>query len=304
MFNTSNVGKKIAQLRKEKNLTQMELADILGVSYQAVSNWERGNSMPDISKLPELVQLLGCSIDSLLSENKESALVKHVIKGDEKEYIKAEKITVDTLAAAAPVLKPSQTENLLHTVLEENEEKLTTKDLISIAPFIGEEFLEQWVNKIDVVANAGELVGLAPFLEEDQLDRLAKKITEAGSLAQIIGLAPFLSEETLDDLVKKADSAGSIREIIGLAPFLSEETLDGLVDELADTGNIHEIVGLAPFIGEETLDRLVMQALEKGEVTECKGLYPFLGNETLHKLADALIKKEGFNAIKGLAPFL
>ena len=41
MFNTRTTGKKIAALRKAKNMTQMELADEMGVSYQAVSNWER-----------------------------------------------------------------------------------------------------------------------------------------------------------------------------------------------------------------------------------------------------------------------
>lgn len=44
MFDTRTTGKKIAALRKEKNLTQMNLADEMGVSYQAVSNWERGVS--------------------------------------------------------------------------------------------------------------------------------------------------------------------------------------------------------------------------------------------------------------------
>ena len=44
MFDTRITGKKIAALRKAKNMTQMELADEMGVSYQAVSNWERGVS--------------------------------------------------------------------------------------------------------------------------------------------------------------------------------------------------------------------------------------------------------------------
>ena len=41
----------------------------MGVSYQAVSNWERGNSMPDISKLPELAGIFRVSVDSLLAGN-------------------------------------------------------------------------------------------------------------------------------------------------------------------------------------------------------------------------------------------
>ena len=49
MFDTNTVAKNIKEARIGKNMTQMDLADAMGVSYQAVSNWERGNSMPDIS---------------------------------------------------------------------------------------------------------------------------------------------------------------------------------------------------------------------------------------------------------------
>lgn len=45
MFDVQIVGRKIGKLRKKCNLTQMELADRMGVSYQAVSNWERGGSL-------------------------------------------------------------------------------------------------------------------------------------------------------------------------------------------------------------------------------------------------------------------
>ena len=71
MFNMKQVGRKILALRKERNMTQTELADEMGVSFQAVSNWERGNSMPDISKLPQLAELFGCTVDELLDEKSE-----------------------------------------------------------------------------------------------------------------------------------------------------------------------------------------------------------------------------------------
>lgn len=56
MFTMNSVGAKISELRKKHNMTQMELADKMNISFQAVSNWKRGNSMPDIGKLPELAQ--------------------------------------------------------------------------------------------------------------------------------------------------------------------------------------------------------------------------------------------------------
>ena len=51
MFDMQKIGRKISELRKSRNMTQMALADALGISFQAVSNWERGESMPDIAKL-------------------------------------------------------------------------------------------------------------------------------------------------------------------------------------------------------------------------------------------------------------
>jgi len=58
-MNMQAIGRKISALRKERDMTQVELADKLGVTYQAVSSWERGNSMPDIAKLPDLSDVFG-----------------------------------------------------------------------------------------------------------------------------------------------------------------------------------------------------------------------------------------------------
>ena len=59
------LGKNIRQFRKTINLTQEELADKLGVSFQAVSKWENAQSAPDISLLPLLAEIFRCTIDDL-----------------------------------------------------------------------------------------------------------------------------------------------------------------------------------------------------------------------------------------------
>ena len=60
------IGKKIAQYRKDKGLTQDELAELLGVSAQAVSKWENDLSCPDILLLPKLAELFDTTVDCLL----------------------------------------------------------------------------------------------------------------------------------------------------------------------------------------------------------------------------------------------
>lgn len=66
MENTT-LGRRIAALRKQQNLTQDELAEKLGLSSQAVSKWENELSCPDIMLLPELARILHVTVDALLS---------------------------------------------------------------------------------------------------------------------------------------------------------------------------------------------------------------------------------------------
>lgn len=63
-------GENLKKLRKEKELTQETLAEFLGVSFQAVSKWERGETYPDITLLPVIARFFDTSIDDLLGVNK------------------------------------------------------------------------------------------------------------------------------------------------------------------------------------------------------------------------------------------
>ena len=64
------VGKFIADCRKEKGLTQMQLAERLGITDKAISKWERGIAMPDSSIMLALCELLGITVNELLSGEK------------------------------------------------------------------------------------------------------------------------------------------------------------------------------------------------------------------------------------------
>lgn len=66
---TLYIGENLKKQRKLKNLTQEQLADILGVSFQAVSKWERGEGYPDIEMLPTIANCFGVTVDELIGMN-------------------------------------------------------------------------------------------------------------------------------------------------------------------------------------------------------------------------------------------
>lgn len=82
------IGKRIALLRKEKGLKQEELAEMLGVSGQAVSKWENDQTCPDISLLPQLASILGVTVDELLSGKREMAPSVQILPEDQRKDIK------------------------------------------------------------------------------------------------------------------------------------------------------------------------------------------------------------------------
>ena len=67
-----NIAETISRLRRERGLTQEGLGARLGISGQAVSKWEKGESLPDILLLPELCGILGISVGALLGQSKEA----------------------------------------------------------------------------------------------------------------------------------------------------------------------------------------------------------------------------------------
>ena len=85
------MGEMIATLRQEKSMTQLQLAEKMGVTDKAVSKWERNLSCPDIDSLPLLAEIFGISVDELIQ-----------VKQHGKEEKPAEKIT-DTILKVIPI---------------------------------------------------------------------------------------------------------------------------------------------------------------------------------------------------------
>lgn len=77
------LSERIYQLRKEKNMTQQDLADRLGVSRQAVSRWEMGTAKPEIESLTAMSKIFGLSLDELVTG--EEPVVQEIFAVPEKQ---------------------------------------------------------------------------------------------------------------------------------------------------------------------------------------------------------------------------
>ena len=79
----NNIGIRIQEKRKELGYTQIQIADILGVSAPAVNKWEHGSSFPDITILVPLARLLKMDVNELLGFHEND---KHEVLGGVSSY--------------------------------------------------------------------------------------------------------------------------------------------------------------------------------------------------------------------------
>ncbi len=323
MFDTQKTGLKIMTLRKAKDMTQMELADLMQVSYQAVSNWERGNSMPDISKLADLARILDVSIEELLDSRQQAQTVKRAL--DENETLTAKEIT-----EVAPLLKPSKLEKELEKAPVEG---LELKDLQQLAPFLSEEKLMELVERVGfnrvsdlvpvapfmnskqlqtIIIQQGELhenlddiISIVPFLEENFVADIAKNlIADDDDASLLLPLVPFLDTDTLMDLIEEAEPE-NMNDILPFMPFLKSEEIMRLLAKLSKSLRMDDLSKIAPFLDEDALSQLVDKAIDSGEkAQDIENIVTHLNPKTVKKYAGKLIEKGDIKTLKSILPFL
>lgn len=249
MFDMQQVGKTISGLRKARNLTQMELADKLNISFQAVSNWERGQTMPDIAKLGELAEIFGVSIDELLGNGKSAEVVEKLIRDEPIQ----EELSAESFLDVAPLVKPSQAEKL-------------------------------WKNVQDISMNA--LAMAAPFLSEGALDAIAVKAAQKEKdFKGLVALLPFISRDAVNQCLEAVLSDGlDMKKIIAAAPFLGKENLSRLADRVLREGDVKDLVMLAPFLKKKKLTEAAAYYAERDGFTKIMPLLPFLDQTLLDEL--------------------
>lgn len=252
MFEMQKVGIRIAKLRKKHNMTQTELADKLGVSFQAVSNWERGNSMPDISKLPELAEVFGVSIDEILGEK--SDLVEAAINNEIDSYCKQNETLGKEIENAVPILKPSQLK-----AIAENADKTELIDIPELLEYMSAgDVYEMAMESI----KQGKTVGIS-FLEHmscADVSRLAIHEYKNGRPVDIY--LEYMGSTGLKEIAVEEMSKG--KSITGYLEYMSSSDVYEVALEAADKGKF-EVSVFAEKMSAEDMGKLAIMEYKKGK---------------------------------------
>ena len=270
-------------MRKERDLTQVELADKVNVSHQAVSKWERGESIPDIGTLVELSRIFDTSVDRILEGGEK---VRTRIGGV------VEKLSINEPAAAAELI---------------NQGESNLEGFVAIAPIVKGSLMEKVISEVDGERFSLEhLIGLAPFLEKETISVAAGNMQlEKVTWKQIHSLAAFVEETLLQKLVANSESSPSIKDIISLAPFISSGLEDLLNQTEFDEVIWEHVKKLAPFLSEDGLLGLIEKAAQEGiTLQQFLSIAPFLGQNN-HIVAARLDVSgaDGSDVVK-IAPFV
>lgn len=268
MFNMESIGRRIAELRKKANMTQMELADHMGITFQSISNWERGNTMPDISKLPELAELFDVTIDELLG--KESKLIKNIIEDKEDGHAADEEISVSELVEAAPILKPET----LDEIIEKNNMLEKAIDTDSKEDSMESNIMESNINAIRE---------LLPFLSSDMINRYADKFLDEG--IDISELLQFMSKAAVDEIAKEEYRKGK-----SIKPYLSRMSKDA-IDEAAKLLllNGKDISDYLLYMNKSTVEEIIKSQFESGK--DISGYLFYINRQTVGEIAEYELEK-------------
>lgn len=243
----NHIGDTISRLRQNHNMTQEEFASRLGVTPQAVSRWERGNSLPDISLIKGICNVLSISANTLLGVETESKVVEnndwsmeqeirnnlfaeplvlefssnlipHVVEGLETDYLnQCRRELVKETGILIPVLRIRD-----NVELNENEFRILSFDvpLWSGVVDCASEVYQCMISRVKIVCKESYDIILNKQMVKTLIDTL--KETYPGVVE---GLVPEKISylQIKKKLQEKFQNSGNIRDLIHILEELEEE---------------------------------------------------------------------------------
>jgi transcriptional regulator with XRE-family HTH domain len=209
-------GAYISKLRKDHDLTQSQLADLLNVTRQAVSKWEMGDSFPDISLLPNLSELFHITVDQLVNHGEpcrhESNIMIQIAKGrPEKvaDMLHNQELPAQSVVNVAPMIKASTLD-----IISEGFGKhgIDIRHIVELAAYMNETGLTNLLKKASIEElDDSMLEKFIPFLDRESKDIIFSKIIDGELSSSLLAvMIPYLEMSNLYTLIDAAVLEGQL----------------------------------------------------------------------------------------------
>lgn len=235
MIDNIAVGKTIAKLRQNRNMTQQQLAAALNVSHQAVSKWETGAALPDVQTLMALTGLFGVTVEQLLNgEVPEDRLgAKPSSPFDEP----IQNIGNFFNNIVNDIFHPEKKDAADDGAIDADAEAPETEPEIDDAPQAQAEAETETASEAcDDAFDAQKLLQMAPFMSKSAVDAILLENKARLSPSDIAQFAPFVSQDCLVKLIQNSDAEIGWDTLRRVAPFLKREVVDRLAKAAAKGG--------------------------------------------------------------------
>ena len=177
MFSMEKFARLFTNKRKDKGLTQGQLAELVGVTHQAVSKWERGEAMPEISKIGDIAKALDTPADEFMNA---------MYDNEEETKIQSDSTDADN-------------------AYFELEDKTRVGDIYALAPKMSKSVLELAIDTLIAAKGAAAATMLFRFADRAYLSNLGAELFAKGDTR----LAEYVDESTLQgavvDMISKAE---------------------------------------------------------------------------------------------------
>lgn len=261
MFDMQKVGERIAALRRRENMTQAELAEKLGISYQAVSSWERGATMPDISKLLELSRALGTSVDALLGGEMTEDTAR-VAAEEPIEKVEAQASEMQEGAEAERAEASSfgdGMQDMMARLREQLREQMENvrENLLQIKQQFAESKAEGQATVTIQQTGKNQYVIHIPDEEDDECIESHGRMT----VDAVSALASHMDQDMLEDVLVDAINDGDEDMAGEIASYLEPETIARAMERATEPLTAEIMGELADYMGSGALGKCAMQAL-------------------------------------------
>ena len=242
----NNIGETICQYRQMRKMTQEEFASRIGVTAQAISKWERGNGMPDVSLLAGICKVLGVSAGSLIGVEERivengnitadreiknnmiaeplvlefgSGLISYIVSGLETDYVNKQRLLlVKRNGKLMPLLRIRD-----NTELKENEYRISAFDNVLFTAVIDEEEDDSYKRIIDDVVDVCDK-HYAVILNKNIVKLMIDNLSELypGIVDDIVP-AKISYLQIKEELKKRVEEGKSIRNLIGILEEMEKD---------------------------------------------------------------------------------